>query len=149
MINLRGTVKEVMCAQVICVNENTIMTEVADIFDKNNFHHLPVINSKKKVVGIISKSEYYKLQNSLTLMKTQSSNSKNAKLLGSLLASEVMQKPITINEDFTLKNAIEIFLENMIGSLIVTRNNECVGILTPHDILFQLINKPSYLGEPK
>ncbi|RLG54891.1 MAG: signal transduction protein, partial [Thermoproteota archaeon] len=53
---------------------------------------------------------------------------------------DVMSKPVvTIEEDKTVVEAAKLMGEKRIGSLIVTREGEPVGILTERDILTKAI----------
>lgn len=55
-----------------------------------------------------------------------------------MLAKEILQKkkaPITIYGDRLLEDAMRLLIENKIGCLIVTDEDECpIGIITEHDI---------------
>jgi len=37
-------VKDLMTTDVITVSDNSLMTEVTNIFEKHNFHHIPVVD---------------------------------------------------------------------------------------------------------
>jgi CBS domain-containing protein len=135
-IDLQTKVKEVMMDAPICVSPNTLMTEVEQIFSKNTFHHIPVLNEEKQAVGIISKSDFYKLQHHFTLFGYKDAKESNERFFKSLIASDIMnKKPITIGSSTPIGEAIKMFLVNRFHSLIVTEETKCVGIITPHDFL--------------
>ena len=56
-------IKEIMTSEVISVSPNDNMTVVDEIFKKNNIHHIPVVDNNGKIVGLISSTDYNKLQN--------------------------------------------------------------------------------------
>ena len=49
--------------------------------------------------------------------------------------SEIMNKPVLIDENETLKKAAKTMSDKQIGSLIVTKSNQIIGIVTESDIL--------------
>lgn len=121
---------------VITVSPDTIMTEVADLFDTSSFHHIPVVNSDGIPLGIISSHDYHQLQHHLSHVDAERSEKYNLKLFRSLLASDVMSRnPICLSTSATLSDALDIFLKNEVHSIIIVENRKCVGIITPHDIL--------------
>ena len=118
------------------VKPTTIMTEVASIFDEVEFHHLPVLDDNQQPVGVISKHDYCQLQHHFTRFGWQDPEAQNEYLFGTLLAQEVMSRHlITLDVASTLKNANAIFLENKVHSILITEKGECVGVVTPLDIL--------------
>jgi len=135
----------IMSENLVSAYPDMIMTEVSTIFEKYNFHHLPVINDSGVCVGVISKSDYYQLQDQFTKFNRDCANKNNKMLFRSLLASEVMSKELellSIND--TVQSALEIFLENKLHSIVIHDKGKCVGIVTPHDIL-NLINQYEYV----
>lgn len=129
-------VHAIMTRDVLYITPTTLMSEVADIFETRNLHHLPVLDSEGKVLGIISKSDYYKLLNHFTMFNKASALLTNKKFLSSLLAEEVMSpNVVTIHPEKSLKFAASIFRENLFHALPVVDEERLVGILTTHDLL--------------
>lgn len=130
-------VSRVMTDQVISVNPETPMNRVDEIFQSERIHHLPVVNDGSEVTGIISRREYYMLQDHFTLFDTDTAKLSNQRILSSLLVKEVMQKhPVTILDSANLKEAYGVFRENLIHALpVVDKSNKLKGILTTMDLL--------------
>lgn len=129
-------VNEIMTSDFEYVKPNTIMTQVAKIFDKASFHHLPVLDEHMKPLGVISRLDYHQLQHHFTRFGWQDPKSQNKYLFGTLLAQEVMTDPaITLNASASLQEALNIFLKNQVHSILIISDAKCVGILTPFDIL--------------
>lgn len=134
----------IMTRNLICAFPDMIMTEVSKIFEAHEFHHLPVIDNNV-CVGVISKSDYYQLQDTFTRKKIESAEKNNWMLFRSLLASEVMSTdPESLQVDDTIESAVEIFMENRVHSIVINDGDECVGIVTPYDIL-KCINREVYV----
>ena len=54
-------IRTVMTKNPICVMENTSVTEAKQIMNDNKISKLPVLNSSKKLVGIITKNDIAKV----------------------------------------------------------------------------------------
>ncbi len=140
MIDLNVSVQEIMSKNLKSVGPNTLLSEIDTIFKNNNFHHLPVLNEMGGVIGMISKTDYHKLQHHFTLFNYQEAQDANDKFFESLLAEEIMNKnPIVIHKGTTIKETIKMLLRNEFHSLVVIEDNKSIGLVTPHDILKFLI----------
>ena len=105
------------------------------MFESAKFHHVPVVEDEVPI-GIVSKHDYFKLLDSRTLLKMENFDKKNKKWLGALTVKDVMIKnPFCLQQDDLIGNALNVFLENEIHSIIVIDGKKIVGILTPYDIL--------------
>lgn len=130
------SLKNIMTTEVKSVSPNCIGSEIAELFESNNFHHVPVVSDENEVVGIISASDYHQLQHHFTRLKLPQSEIENEKLFRSILASEVMTpKPVCLDEDETVGTAVDIFVKNRIRAIIILREGQLAGIVTPIDIL--------------
>ncbi|MEL7221578.1 MAG: CBS domain-containing protein [Bacteroidota bacterium] len=130
-------IEEVMITNPVCVALKDLMTVVDQLFKKNTFHHLPVVDEEGVLVGIISKVEYFSLKDSFSLLRPNKSRDVNERLLSSLLVKDVMKKsPIVLNADDTLIDAALIFDENKFHALpSVEEDDRLIGIITPHDLI--------------
>lgn len=144
MENIRNTkLGTIMTRNLICSYPDMFMTEVSRIFEENEFHHLPVID-KEVCVGVISKSDYFQLQDQFTKSKHKSAEKNNRLFFRSLLAAEVMTAdPESLQVSDTIGAAMEIFLQNRVHSIIIKDDDKCVGIVTPFDIL-KCVNNEVY-----
>lgn len=134
-IDISAAVLSIMSGEPRSVHRDCIMTEVAEIFDTQDFHHLPVIDDDSNLVGIISKSDYLQLQHQFSALRYSEAGSKNKRFFQALTASDVMNIPVTISPDATIEFVIDSFLKNTYRSLLVVNKGKCIGIVTPYDIL--------------
>ena len=143
---LKLPVTSVMSSDITFVNPDTIMDEVSDIFSGKNIHHLPVINDEGEIVGIVSKSDYYKLLNSYTIFNRKDIDAMNERYLKSLIVEDVMtENPVCIHWDSKVETVIQVFLENLFHALPVVKDKKLVGIITPYDILSNLVANPQLI----
>lgn len=136
-----------MVSQVLTVAPEASMTDVVALFKSNSVHHIPVVD-QGRVLGMISASDYHRLEHHFTRFKSQKAEEMNAAIFGSLLANEVMTTPVaTIRATDTVQFAADIFKENLFHALPVVDNNKrIVGIITPYDLMIYAYG-PEYISE--
>ena len=64
MVNSR--IADIMTTEVISIQPRDTMDKVDQIFETHSIHHIPVVESGR-VVGMISKSDYYQILHGFTL----------------------------------------------------------------------------------
>lgn len=132
----KTTCKEVMTKNLITVQENEIVTTVAKNIEEFGFHHIPVLNSESKLVGIISQSDIERLKLSASIFKTKKQEEYNDALFESLMVKFVMTKNVTcLSPDDSIEKAYTIFKQNKFRALPILTNDTLVGIITPIDLL--------------
>ena len=52
--NLTIPIKEVMTSKMVCINENDSIEAAVSVFMDSTFRHLPVVNNKQRVTGMVS-----------------------------------------------------------------------------------------------
>ncbi|MBK6619430.1 MAG: CBS domain-containing protein [Saprospirales bacterium] len=63
------SIKEIMTTEVLTVHPGDTMEQVHLVFRSSDIHHLPVVDEEGRVVGIISKSDYYSISNAFPLFR--------------------------------------------------------------------------------
>ncbi len=135
-------ISQVMTDQVMSISPNDTMDRVNKIFETQNFHHLPVVDKEGRVVGMLSKTDYFRIQHGFTLFKMKKAEEYNNAIARSLLVSEVMTKQIaTLNPDDDLLVAVGIFSENLFHAMpVVDEHKHLVGIVSIMDLLNHAYN---------
>jgi CBS-domain-containing membrane protein len=136
-----------MTRDVITVSPEDNMIRVDEIFKKHNIHHIPVVNNKQKVVGLISSTDYNKLLNTFTFFKNQKSEAYNNAVMRSLLIEDVMTKQVaTLQEDHSIMVAAGIFNENLFHAIpVIDSEQKLIGIITTFDLLNYAYREPMEL----
>ncbi|RMG80459.1 MAG: CBS domain-containing protein [Bacteroidetes bacterium] len=149
MIDRTLPVAQLMTTDVVFVKPDDVLTKVDELFRAHNIHHLPVIDEEGKVVGIISKTDFYRLQHGMTLFKATDAEAFNQALFRSLLVKEVMTKQVAkLHPDDTIEIAAGIFRENLFHAMpVVDKDNKLVGILTTYDLLNYAFREPALLDK--
>lgn len=132
-MNPNHPVANIMTPNPVTVDSSTRLEEVRDIFSKNKFHHLPVLDNGN-LVGIISKTDmltYFRNLSSETLGKKYT-------LLSNYFinASDVMSTGLIKLESMdTIGLAADIFKANTLHCIPIVDGKVLVGILTTHDVI--------------
>ena len=109
-----------MTTEIFVVNENDLVDLVFKIMEWKAIHHLPVVNIKNKVVGIITKTNL----NEIKIVNKKS-----------LVAKDIMIKDIiTVSSEISILEAKEIMIKNKIGCLPILEEGDLIGILTKRDV---------------
>ncbi|MBK7243901.1 MAG: CBS domain-containing protein [Saprospiraceae bacterium] len=120
MMNER--VASIMTRELITVNQDDSLQKVKDILINNRIHHVPVVDGKK-LVGLVTTYDLFKLN-------VEHKDYPNTRV------GNVMTKRIaTIESNFHIGTAAEVFMEHLFHAIPVVDNEELVGIVTSFDIL--------------
>ena len=125
-------VKDRMTLNPVTITPTTSFPEAFQIIRERRIRHLPVVDRKGKLKGIVALTDL--LRASPSQATTLSVFELNY-LLANLHVQEVMTSPpITVPEDAPLEEAARIMVDNKIGCLPVMRNGELQGLITETDI---------------
>lgn len=130
-------IKDLMTRPVVTLHPSDKMAIAADIFEHQAFHHIPVVDDERKVVGIISRHDYYKILNAFTVFNTENSRKANDTMLRALLTRDVMTRQLaTVNIGDPIEKAVDMFKENRFHALpVVNDQKQLEGIITTYDLL--------------
>ncbi len=132
------TVQSVMTRNPFTIGEHQPVTDAQSIMRREKIHRLPVLNSAKKLVGIVSEKDllYASPSPATTLNVYEMSN-----LLSKLKVERVMTgKVLTVGSDTLVEDAARILVDNNIGGLPVVDDGKLVGIVTESDLFRLLID---------
>ncbi len=125
-------VKDRMTPDPMTITVDTSFPEAYRIMRENKIRHLPVLDKKGKLVGVITRTDLlHASPSSATTLSVFEINY----LLANLHVSEVMSSPpITVSEEAPLEEAARLMVEKKIGCLPVMRDGDLVGMITETDI---------------
>ena len=128
---------EIMTTNLVTASPGDTIEVVEKVFKNNDFHHLPIIDSDRKLVGILSKSDYLMMCDSLTIFQNVKKETQNKRFFHSILIKDVMRKNIAkLKPDNTVMIAVGFFRENLFHAVpIVDDENRLLGIVTTFDLL--------------
>jgi tRNA nucleotidyltransferase (CCA-adding enzyme) len=115
--------KDIMSKGVITVDETTKLEDVVSILDEKGFSGLPVVDSDKKLVGLISRTD-------LSAHALSKNGDKNIQI------SELMTPFVfNLDPDDSVKKIVDTMLKARIHRVIITDSGEPVGIITSMDLM--------------
>jgi acetoin utilization protein AcuB len=136
-MNDLSPVKDIMTSDLITVNPGSSISDVEDIFSKNRIHHIPVTEGKK-LVGIISKSDYLFFKRGYNDLAIE--DAYDEKRTNRETASSIMTKGLAVLEsNDRIGVAIEIFKENLFHAIPIVDDEELKGIITTFDLIDKYI----------
>ena len=130
-------VRSIMTARVVTVEMDDRLDVVKQIFDTLKFHHLLVVDDRKKLIGIVSDRDLLK-----SLSPYVGSAAETARDLATLnkRVHQIMSRnPITLHPEAQVADAVQLFLSERISCIpIVDHEFKPVGILSWRDVLKSL-----------
>lgn len=130
-------VKDLMTTTVVTVSTDALMTEVKDIFEKNRFHHIPVVDEDQKLKGIISKLDYNKMLTTMSIFNTEQSKRENEEWAEKVLTEDVMTEGVlTLRPEDDLIKALVLLKRNLYHAFpVINDDREVIGIITTYDLI--------------
>lgn len=118
----------VMSGDLITTGLDEDITAVVDLMLQSDISSIPVVDDDG-LTGIVTKTDL------LNFYKDK--YSKRWKV------SDLMSKDVvTVNENHSIAHVIDVMEENDIGKVVVIRDNQPVGIITPENISFASVEDP-------
>jgi acetoin utilization protein AcuB len=125
-------VKDRMTLKPVTITPGTSFPEAFQIMREKRIRHLPVVDDKGKLIGVVARTD---LLHASPSMATSLSVFEMNFLLANLHIGEIMSAPpITVSEDAPLEEAARVMVQNKIGCLPVMHDGDLVGLITETDI---------------
>jgi acetoin utilization protein AcuB len=135
-MNKDTPLSKVMTTKLKKVRQYDTIESVAHLFDKYDFHHIPVINDEDKMVGIISKTDFMNLSYGMSLFNNPQKEIYNRALYKTTLVKDVMTKiVVSLRPEDSVELAARIFRENLFHALPIVEEEKVVGMVTTFDLL--------------
>jgi len=122
------SIKRVMSSNPITARPNDEIQKAIELLIKNHVGSIPIVD-EDGIAGILTKTD---------LMKVYTDKLRGKWKVSDLMTSDV----ITVNENHSIAHVISTMEDNKIGKIVVIRDNEPVGIITPENISFAHIEDP-------
>jgi len=133
-------IEEIMDSNVICIDLDEKLSVVRELFIKQKFHHLMVVDKNNELVAVVSERDYFKATNSN--LELPAANEKDLAMLNKKVHQIVTKKLVAIKQFTPFSEAIKIFHDTGVSCLpVINSNNKPVGLLTWRDIISWLYSK--------
>lgn len=138
-MNIEDPVTKIMSKYVKTLQPTDNLWDVKVLFDRFNIHHIP-ITELGQVKGIIGKSDFNYFITGAFIEKEDRPAEKER--LSAIKITDVMKKKvITIRTKDSIKLAMEILRGNRLRALPVMEGDVLAGIVTPFDVLNELLTE--------
>ncbi|MFN8177816.1 MAG: CBS domain-containing protein [bacterium] len=127
-------VADYMTRKVFTLRNDKKVIAAKDIMEWAHVRHVPVVNVKGEVVGMLSHRDL--LAVSMSSIGSRITDLDRKQHLWSVPLQTVMRAPVTtIGPEASVQQAASIMRSRKIGCLPVVEGGKLVGILTDHDLL--------------
>lgn len=126
---------QIMTSPVVAASINQTIESVWTLFSKHHFHHLPLIDDKQQLLGIVSDRD---------LLRFAANQQRN---VGSHRIEEVMtRKVISAASTTEVRLIAEVMCRHAIGAVPITGDGDSddshvLGVVSRSDILRTLVNR--------
>ncbi|MGQ9846415.1 MAG: CBS domain-containing protein [Bacteroidales bacterium] len=145
-------VKEIMNKEVKTISSDTPLYKVNQTFQKYNLGYLFIVNEKKEVEGVITCTDLFRLllpsyqkvmEEGLLWLSSGVIENQAHELMNKPVKEFMKKKIISVHPDEMVFKAGSEMIANRIKQIPVIENNKLVGVISFHDILWELfmINK--------
>jgi acetoin utilization protein AcuB len=127
-------VSAIMTKKLITAEPDLSLSALRDIYSQSKFQHIPVLDTGRRLVGIVSVKDYFKL----TAPISDSASEKTLDIfLNSRKIKHVMSSPvISVSADCPVVKAAALLLKHNIGCLPVTDADDLLlGLVSWKDIM--------------
>jgi CBS-domain-containing membrane protein len=126
--------KEIMVTKVFAARMDESLNEVEAKFRHHGIRHLPVVDDKKRVVGMFTLRD---LLRCVSPRKTEEGDVFDREQLNRFILKYVMSKdPVVLGPEDTLGHVVDIMVRDKFGCVpIVSPGGVLLGIVTQIDVL--------------
>ena len=129
----RESITKIMTKDTLTVHHGDSISKVRGIFEKNDVHHIPVVDGEN-LIGIITWNDFMRI--TFGDLPDQDVRNIDAILDHTYQLEDVMRKsPVTISKDGTIAEAAEILATGQFHSLPVVDDTKLIGIVTSSDLI--------------
>jgi acetoin utilization protein AcuB len=130
-------VRSIMTARVVTVEMDDRLDVVKQIFDTLKFHHLLVVDDRKKLSGVVSDRDLLKALS--PYVGSAAETARDIATLNKRVHQIMSRNPITLHPEAQVADAVQLLLNQRISCIpIVDREFKPVGILSWRDVLKSL-----------
>jgi acetoin utilization protein AcuB len=138
-------VGDIMTARVVTVEMDDRLDVVKQIFDTLNFHHLLVIDERKKLTGVVSDRDLLKALS--PQLGSAAETARDAATLNKRVHQIMSRKLLTLHPRAAVVDAVQLFLEHRISCIpIVNEEFKPIGILSWRDVMKLMLAKSKLDG---
>jgi CBS domain-containing protein len=142
------TAKDIMTSNVITVQKDTTVNELAEIFWKNKISGAPVLDDNGNVVSVVTESDLIDqtkkvhiptminiLDSVIFLESSKKTEKEIKKMAGNRVQDICSMDLVSVSEDTGLDEIATIMSEKKVHTLPVIKDDKLVGVIGKSDII--------------
>jgi CBS domain-containing protein len=134
-------VKERMSQNPVTVKPEDGLTDAIWKMEHGHFRHLPVVDDKGKLIGMLTDRDVRLIRPSLAVVNNEEAN---LQLWSISVQKAAVFDPVKVTPETTLKQTAELMLRWQVGGLpVVDANDQLLGIITYTDLLREFVRHES------
>lgn len=124
-------IDNIMTTKILTIKNTEGMESAYLKMKLNGIRHLPVIDSLNQVVGIISDRD---VQRSMLCFEADQIEFSPDDLVANFMTRDIK----SVGHESELIHVVQMMIDNQISAVLITENNNLVGIITHEDLLLIL-----------
>ena len=149
------TARDIMTREVITVTPDTDITQATRILLENRINGLPVVDEKRRLVGIVCQSDliaqqkriplpslFTLLDGYITLTSAKHFEKEVQKIAATRVEQAMTPEPVTVRSDTSIEDIASLMVEKKLHTLPVVDGKELVGVIGKEDMLRTLMVTP-------
>jgi acetoin utilization protein AcuB len=127
-------IADYMTANPLTITADVLLPEARGLLDEHHFRHLPVVDSKNKLIGVISDRDLRSASPSTIL--DDDTREQHLRVFEKTPVSEIMSTNCScVGIDASLDDALMVFDRDKVGALpIVSEDDTVIGIFSMRDL---------------
>jgi len=126
-------VSDLMTEEVHTVHPDSNLRQLADLFDRHDVRHVPVVDEEGDIVGLVSDRDL--LRNVLTDQADVPLSVRQSSMEGTPVETIMTTEVVCLEANATARQAARVLLEHKFGCVPITEGTRLVGIITQADFL--------------
>ena len=127
--------------EVVVLRDSDTVSKVVDVFKKYSFHHIPILDQKDNMIGIISTTDLDRFSWGRSMFINDKRQEINEMLYETNRTVDIMTDHVfTMKKWQTIEEAIQVFNEKNFRAIPVMDDSNIIGLVTPMDILNHLLD---------
>ena len=132
---LTKPVSAIMSINPVVANQFHNFSQVLRLFTEFPVHHLPIVDGRNNLLGIVSSNDLPKVFLELCNRSNKVTMDFDAIDKAINIADIMTKTPVSVSSNETIGNALKLFVDKKIMALPVVDNGELVGILSAKDVM--------------
>lgn len=131
-------IKELMSTGLVTLSPEDRIIEHLKIFEENEINHVPVLDSNREVIGLLTNRDFDNYVNIVKIIQAEAEDP--------IKVRDIMNERVFVyTENVHIESAAQAMVDNDIHAIVVVNEKkQLIGIVTSTDLLKHLANRERY-----